>query len=159
MIDQSLLTDAEKLTADGLPELFEFRLRNGTIFRVKNNDTVIWQGKTWNGFPCKMSGISRSADEQENRPSFTLANPDSIFHKAAFAGLVDKAILKRYQLMRSHLDADLPIYVERMWWVSRVSQLIRNKLMSLELRDMTEGPNFQLPVRVFTPPEYPTVSL
>lgn len=159
MTDNAVLNDALKLTADGEVMLYQLTLRNGTIFRFKNNDQVIWQNMIWNGIPCQMTGEQRSADDEESRPVLSIANPENIFARAAFDGLLENAILKRRQILRAHMLANLNITVDRMWYVSRVPELIRGKAISLELRNMTDGPNFKLPIRQYIPPTFPCVSL
>lgn len=159
MTAQTLLEDAQKLTGDGIVMLYQLTLKNGTIFRFKNNDTVTWQGSVWNGIPCQMTGEQRNADDEQSRPALSIANPEGIFSKAAFDGLLESGIVRRREILRKHLDANLDITVDRMWYVGRVPELVRGKALTLELRNMTDGPNFKLPIRQYLPPEFPVVSL
>lgn len=157
---RSHLEESQKLTADGEVNLYEIHLKNDpVVFRCKANDTVVWQGRTWEGMGIKMSGDSRSADEEEAKPRLTIVNPAGIFNKPAVEGKIDQAIVVRKRILRRHLDENLNIFHQRMWWVGKIPELISGQLITLELRSMTEGPNFQLPVRYYAPPEFPLVSL
>jgi phage-related protein len=159
MTDNSLLEEAQDLQPNGVLDLFEIKLRNNTLFRFRNGPELTWQGMFFNQWPCKMSGDVRTAEEEEPRPTLVVANPEGAFTKVVFEGLVENAIVRRYQVLRRHADADLPISVDRMWRVGRIPQLIRGKSITLELKNLTEGPNFKLPVRIMQPPEFPFVSL
>lgn len=154
------VSEAEKLTADALVDLYQLNLVDGvTIFRFKNNDSVVWQGNEYEGMACKLSGDTRTADGEEQRPALVIMNPYGIFNMPALAGDLDFAVLTRRRLLREHLDANTNIYQQRMWYVGRVRDLISGQSITLELRNMTEGPNFQIPVRMYTPPEFPLVTL
>jgi phage-related protein len=157
--ENSLLQEAQELQPNGVLDLFEVKLRNNTLFRFRNGPERTWQGKFFNSWPCNITGDVRTADEEEPRPTLTIANPEGAFTKVVFEGLVENAIVRRYQVLRRHADADLPISVDRMWYVGRIPQLLRGKSITLELRNMTEGPNFKIPVRQYLPPEFPFVSL
>lgn len=154
------LQEAQKLTADAEVDLFTITLVSAPlVFRFKNNDTVTWQGYVYEGMGCSMPGDRRSADEEEGRPTLRVMNPAGIFNKPAMDGMLDRAIITRKTVLREHLDANVNIFIQRMWYVERVKELISGQVLGLELRSMTDLPNFQLPVRQFIPPEFPTVSL
>ena len=156
----SHLQDALSLTGDGIVYLYQITLLgSGVTFRFKNNDTVTWQGNIYEGIPCQMTGESRTADDQESRPSLRVYNPGGIFNAPALDGSLYKAIVIRKRVLRQHIDSNTNIYAQRMWFVERPKELISGQYISLDLRDMTEGQNFQLPVRQYIPPEFPMVSL
>lgn len=157
---QSHLQEAQKLTADAEVDLFTLSLVDQlTVFRFKNDETATWQGHVYDGIGCSMSGDKRSSSEEEGRPTLRAMNPAGMFQKIALDGLLDRAILVRKTVLRTHLDANLNIYRQRMWYVERVKELIAGEVIGLELRSMTDLPNFQLPARLYMPPEFPTVSL
>ena len=156
----SHLREAQKLTADVTVDLFQISLVTAPlVFRFKNNDTKTWQGVVYEGIACQMPGDRRSSDDEEGRPTLRVMNPAGIFNKPAIDGMLDRAIVTRKTVLREHLDGDVNIFVQRMWYVERVKELISGQVLGLELRAMTDLPNFQLPVRQFIPPDFPTVSL
>jgi hypothetical protein len=86
-------------------------------------------------------------------------NPFGIFNSAAKKGQIDRATVIRRRVLRRHVEADVNIFEQRMWYVGRVRELISGQSISLELRNMTEGANFQIPCRMFIPPDFPMVTL
>ena len=106
-----------------------------------------------------MTGDSSSADGEESRPTLQIMNPLGIFNSAIISGNIDFAIVTRYTVLRRHIDNNSDIKQQRMWRVGRVKELISGQSVSLELRSMSEGPNFQIPVRQYIPPTFPTVSI
>jgi phage-related protein len=159
-IPESHLAEGQKLTADAEVDLFQLTLVSSpTIFRFKNDNTVVWQGLTWEGMGCSITGDKRSANEEEGRPTLRVINPEGLFNKPAMDGLLDRAILIRKRVLGAHITANTNIFQQRMWYVERVKELISGQMLGLELRAMTDLPNVQIPYRVFMPPEFPTVSL
>jgi phage-related protein len=156
----SHLEEAQKLTAEALVDLYTITLKNlPVVFRFKNDDTVTWRGNIYEGMAARMSGDNRSADGEESRPVLQIMNPLGIFNAAAVKGQLDLAIVKRQRVLGKHVTGNVNIFDQRMWRVGRVRELISGQSISLELRNMTEGANFQIPARQFTPPEFPMVTL
>ena len=156
----SHVAEGLKLTADAEVDLFTLFLPQESIyFRFKNNDTVTWQGNTYEGLACQLSGEEYSADGSEAKPTLRVINPEGIFNAPVMEGRLFRAILTKRTVLRRHLDADTNIFRQRMWYVERPKELVSGQLVSLELRSMIEGPNFQIPMRSFIPPEFPTVSI
>lgn len=157
----SHLQEAQKLTADALVDLFQVSLKGKTtVFRFRDGPSVEWQNYNYEGLSCSLTGDSRSADGEEARPSLRVMNPLGIFNEAAMNGDLDLATVTRRRLLRQHLEGNVAISTSRMWYVGRVRELISGQLITLELRSMTEGANFQIPVRQFTPSEgFPFVTL
>lgn len=156
----SHLEEAQKLTADALIDLYTITLKNlSVVFRFKNDDTVTWRGNQYEGMACRMSGDNRTADGEESRPVLQVMNPLGIFNSAAVKGQLDLATVKRQRVLGRHITGNVNIFDQRMWRVGRVRELISGQSISLELRNMTEGANFQIPARQFTPPDFPFVTL
>lgn len=150
--------DALKLTADAYVELFEFTFRpSGKMYLKKNND-AIWQGRTWEGIGIQLSGVGQSAGEEISRPRLAVVNPNGIFSAHIVAGRVDRATMNRYRVLKTHFDNDTNIYRRQTWMISRVISM-NSKLVQMELRELSDGPNTILPARVFAPPEFPVVSI
>jgi phage-related protein len=125
------------------------------IFRFKNDDTVTWQGQKYEGMASRMTGDTRSADGEESRPILQVMNPFGIFNSAAIKGQLDQATVIRRRVLRNHVEKDVNKFEQRMWYVGRIRELISGQSISLELRNMTEGANFQIPCRQYMPPEFP----
>lgn len=156
----SHLEDALKLTGDGIVYLFEISIPSKNIvFRFKNNDTVTWRGQVYEGIPCQLTGDGQSADEQESRPTLRVYNPVGIFNEPALDGSLYRTIVTRKRVLRQHIDANVNIFSQRMWFVERPKELVSGQYIALDLRAMTEGPNYQIPVRRYMPPEFPLVSI
>lgn len=152
--------EAQKLTADSLVDLYTVALKNvPVIFRFKNDNEVTWLGQKYEGMACKMAGDDRSADGEESRPLLQVMNPLGVFNAAAVKGQLDLARVTRRRVKYYNLINNVAIYEQRMWYVGRIRELISGQSISLELRNMTEGANFQIPCRMFIPPEFPMVSL
>jgi lambda family phage minor tail protein L len=152
--------EAQKLTADALVDLFTITLKNvPVVFRFKEGNEVIWQGLKFEGMACHMTGDNRSADGEESKPSLQIMNPLGVFNAAAVKGQLDLAVVRRQRVLQKHIDGNVGIFQQRMWYVGRVRELISGQSISFDLRNMTEGANFQIPVRMFTPPEFPMVTL
>jgi Phage-related protein len=157
---QQHLVEAQKLTADALVDLYELSLKHEpVVFRFRDGPTVQWQGKVYEGMACTMSGDMRSSEGEESRPVLRVMNPFGIFNQAALNSDLDLAIVTRKRLLRRHLEENVNIFEQRKWYVGRVRELISGQVISLELRSMTEGANFQIPVRMFIPPDFPFVTL
>lgn len=157
---QSHLEEGLKLTADAEVDLFEIILRNLPVtYRFRDGATVTWQGNVYETMACHLSGDMQSADGEEARPLLRIMNPLGIFNEAVINGDIDLAVVKRKRLLRAHLDADTNIFDQRMWYISRPRELISGQSLSLELRSMSEGAAFQIPVRIYMPPEFPFVTI
>lgn len=154
------IDDSLGLTGDGIVYLFTVTLPlENVTFRFKNNDTVTWQGQVYEGLPCQLQGEARTSDDAESRPSLRIYNPGGIFNDPAIEGRLYRGIVTRKRVLRTHLENNNNIYIQRQWFIERPRELVSGQYITLELRDMSEGPNFQIPVRQYIPPQFPTVSL
>lgn len=153
------MEDALKLEADAKVDLFEIILPDGMnkVF-LKQGKTVTWQGNTYEGTGIKIEGVAKYADDTLARPKVTIFNPNGVYNYLVDQGVLDSSLLARYRILKEHLTDDLPIYERQQWKVSRIAS-VRTPFISLELRDMMDGQNFQSPGRMFIPPDFPTVSL
>ncbi len=153
------VAESQKLTADALVDIYQLTLKNGTVFRFKNNNSVTWQSNLYEGMACQLTGDTRIADGEESRASLQVLNPLGVFNIPAMNGDLDLAVLIRRRLLLAHLESNTNIFQQRMWYVGQVRELISGQYITLELRNMSEGANFEIPVRMYIPPEFPTVSL
>jgi len=155
----SHVIDAHKLAADGIVELFQIILNDGTNLFLKSDNAVTWQGKTWEGVAIKLSGFSNSADPTSaSRPQLVVGNPLGVFSSFVTAGKVNKAQILRLRVLLSDITADNNVYAQHSWQIFRVVSMTRVQI-TFELRTQLDGPNGLTPGRLFLPPEFPTVSL
>jgi phage-related protein len=156
----SHIEESQKLTADAQIDLYEITLKNlPVVFRFKNNNTVVWRANEYEGLACQLTGDTRLADGEESRASLRVMNPYGVFNMPALVGDLDLATVVRKRILLQHLESNANIFEQRMWYVGRISELISGQSITMELRNMTEGPSFQIPVRMYIPPEFPLVSL
>jgi len=150
--------DRVKLTSEAIVELFRLELIGGGTIFLKNDNTVTWQGHTWEGLALNVTGYSNNSDQELSRPTLSIANPEGILSQYIISGAMEKAIVKRIRVLKSNLDSNLNIFEQHSWYISRVI-VINKAVISFELRNPVDGPQFQLPPRKFLPPEYPAVRL
>lgn len=154
------LREAEKLTADALIDLYEIQLRTeSATIRVKNDSPATYLGQFYEGFPIEITGESRSAEDEEARPRLRVMNPEGVFNSLVRQKLLDRATVIRRRVLLQHLEQDVAIFQQRMWYVSRISEVLAGQSVQMELRSMTEGPNFMIPARMYMPPSFPMVRL
>jgi phage-related protein len=156
MVD-TLSQDAVKLTGDGRVFLYRFDLHLGGIMLFTPNQQVTWQGDTYESHGITFSGYKRTSDEQLSRPSLTLFNPEGQFSAQVLNAKLEFSVVTRFEVLRNHLLADLNIFRKTTWYVNAVVNLTP-AVLSLELRNILDGPNFTLPPRKYVAPDYPTVS-
>ena len=158
MIPESHKIENEKLVADGCVDLFQVVLKNNTNLYLKNNNTVNWQGKSWQGIPLSFEGYSSSSTEELSRPSLSIANPNGAFSTYIRDGLLNRAVLYRYRVLYKDILEDNNVYQKQTWIVWSTPSLT-NKYIQFELRTTLDGPNFVVPARQYLPPEFPCVKL
>lgn len=148
----------EKLVADGYVELFEIVLRNGETIRLKENNTVQWLGKTWTGVPLSFEGYSSAAGDKLSRPVMTLVNPDGVFSTFVRDGHILKAAITRYSVLYDDVLNNRNVFHKKVWIAWNIPQLTRD-MIQVELRNPMDGVNFDVPARMYIPPEFPSVTL
>lgn len=152
------LIENEKLIADGYVDLFEIKLKNNTYLFLKNNNTVEWQGKTWQGIPLSFEGYSSSSNDSLSRPSFSVANPNGSFSTYIRDGLLNRATITRYRVLYQNILNNVNVFQSQTWIVWNTPSF-NNKFINFELRTTLDGPNFVVPARQYLPPEFPCVRL
>lgn len=151
--------DSKKLDMEAYVELFEITLSDkSTKIYLKQDEDVVWQGVTYDGTGIEISGVATFADDETARPKVSIYNPDGVFSSLIDQGLLDNAIFKRTRILKSHFDAGVNISRSQRWKVNRISS-VRKNLIAVELRDLLDGQFFQVPGRMFIPPEFPQVNL
>lgn len=157
-IPQSHREENEKLLADGYVQLFEIKLRDGSFLTLKNNNSVKWQGVTWTGIPLSFEGWQTASSDSLARPTMMIANPNGAFSTFIRDGLLTKAVITRYLVLYEDILNDRNVYQSKKWVVWNNPSLT-NMSISLELRNPMDGVNFNVPARMYIPPEFPSVQL
>lgn len=160
-VPASHLEEALKPEADVEIELFEMRLRGGAIYYFRDGPTITWQGNTYEFFPCKLSGWEPVSGDQDNRPTFVMFNgleeEENLFGPLAEQGYLDLATLYRRSVLQDNLLNDVNVYQQKLWLMS--PKAATDRMIQFELRSPLDIPNFKTPFRIFSPPEFPVVSL
>lgn len=146
-----------KLTGDGYVDLFQIQLYTGAVIYLKANETVKWQGHTWEGYPIMLTGYEINT-EKLSRPIMRVVNPEGVFSSIFISGDLEKAKVTRYRVLRKHIDEDKPIYQLCSWILWQVKSITKN-YAEFELRNPMDGNNFITPGRQYLPPEFPSVTL
>lgn len=173
-IPEEHLEDAQKLIADGIVQLYEIKLANNTYLHLKPDNSVTWNGYDWMGIPTLFEGYSTAQADSYSRPTLSMANPDYINENDGNArsslsalvlptedypyGLLNRAIVNRYLVLYDDLINDRPIYQKKTWIIWFIKTINRN-VIQVELRNPMDGVNFDVPARMYIPPEFPFVSL
>ena len=156
-------TDAQLLQADGLVDLFQMTLLGDpttTTVYFKDGPSVTWQGNTYQGMACKLSGVKRSSSQEKTRPTLIAMNPGGIFNTFAFQGYFEGSTLIQNRVLLANLTSNTNIADVKYWRVSRVFGIITNQSISFELRAFSDGPAFVIPARQYTPDNgFPFVTL
>lgn len=156
------LEEALKLDAEGYAHLFSIRMFNldgsSELLCLSPSVTVTWQGYTWEAWPTNLTDYSQDTSGEMSRPKFTVGNPGGFFHPYVTQGKLDNCEVKRYRVLKSHLDANINSYLMNTWLVRRVVSLTPTMVV-IELGAVVDGPMFIMPARTFSLPEFSTVSI
>lgn len=151
--------DEVNLQKDALYELYQIILvgGGGTLY-LRDGPDLTWQTNNYEGIAITADGFHYASDGEAARPILKIANPEGIFSAYAINGSLEGSIVRRFQVLKEHIDGDLNIYTLDTWTLSRISSL-NHYLLEAELRRPFDGPIAQAPGRMFIPPEFPTVSV
>ena len=150
--------EAQKLSPDAEVSLWVIQPTTGGAIYFKENDSVVWQGNTYEGLPIQFSGESLSSDDTKSRPSLTIGQPDNLFKPFLFDQHLDGSIVTKHTLLNEDLLLDANIKRTQIWLCTHVAGYTRNSIQ-LVLRKFTDGPNFKFPARAYLPPDFPNVSI
>lgn len=173
-VPEEHLEDAQKLIADGIVQLYEIKLADGTYRYFKPDNSVRWNNKDWMGLPILFEGYSTAQGDSYSRPTLSIANPDNINNLDGNArstlsslvlptesypyGLLNRAVINRYLVLYEDLINNRPIYQKKTWIVWFIKTINKN-MIQVELRNPMDGVNFNVPARMYIPPEFPFVTL
>lgn len=152
------VTEGDKLDPQALVHLYELQLNPSGVLYMSKDTEITWQGNLYQNLPIKVSGTKISASGQIPRPTLTISNPSGIYSKSVGDGLLDRAVLIERKVLRSDLEADLPVWDERRWYLSR---LISDTALSIsyQLRGLTDRQTGVMPIRMYIQPEFSSVRL
>lgn len=151
--------DALSLTPEGMIELLQIDLATGqTTLRFSKNEDLQYLGATWESVPFNLSEAGVNTQGEASRPKLSVVNPDGAFSAWIAQGAADSALVTRYRILQSDLEAGSAAYQKRVWRISKPLSLSKS-LVVFELRSPLDGQAFVLPGRAFYPPEFPHVSL
>ena len=161
-LTQKQKEDALSLSPEAKLDLIQIDLATSgagqTTLRLTKFNTVTYLGATWEAAPFNMAEVGVHTQGEAKRPKLSIVNPDGAFSAWVHQGLMDSAIVTRYRLLKSDLDANIAAYEKNVWRVSKPLSLSKS-LIVFELRSPLDGPMFLLPGRGYYPPEFSHVSL
>lgn len=159
--------DANSLSGDAYVELFEIRLYPSGVMYLCPTGKITWQGNTYEHWGLTLTGEATSSDDQTSRPKLSLANftqdangdpVEGVFSALNGQNAIEGATVIRREVLRSNIDTNTNIKVEKRWRVARIASE-RPAIVVLELRNTLDGPRFVIPARKFLPPEFSQVKL
>lgn len=151
------VAEAYKKDMDRPVQLFEITLKlTPTVLRFRNGPQITWQGNTYVEWPCNFAGDAQKTDGEASRPVLTIANPDGILSQYAEQGEFDLAIVVMKEVLQEHLLTNVNIKRQRTWFISKPLNVSRATI-SLQCHQTTDIPNYDVPGRFFSPPEFPFV--
>lgn len=154
--------ESQKLTADGLVDLFEITLvgtPSPVVICLTNGEECVWQSKVYEAHAVKISSIARSTDSERPRPTLTMFNPFGVVNAYAFQGYFDGAKVIRRRVLKQHIDSNTGLSDNQFWYISKTKELVAGQSAAFELRMLSDGPEHQIPARMFTPPAFPFVTI
>lgn len=151
--------DAFSLTPEGMVELLQIDLPTGqTSLRFSKHRELRYLGATWESVPFNLTEMGVNTQGEAKRPKLSIPNPDGAFSAWIAQGAADSALVTRYRVLQSDLEAGVSAFQRRVWRISKPLSLSKS-LVVFELRSPLDGQMFVLPGRAFYPPEFSHVSL
>lgn len=158
-VPQSFLENSASLDAVEAFTLLKLQVSTPTgvtTWRFCLQKTLIWKSQVWALTPFSLTGEGDRAGGEQTRPTLVLPNPEGLFSYYVSEGFIDRARVFKYSVHPDDLNSGKGVMST--WYVSRVAEL-NDKAFQLELSGLSDGNNFKLPARRFTPPEFGMVRL
>lgn len=157
MSNDIITTDLQSQEVDGLIELYELELSNGTILYFhpgldENLENISYDGNTYIPLPIILDGIEALSDGAANRPTLTVANVTNLFRAALstegfdFEDLLGTKITRRQTLEKYLANAAFE-FPRKVYILDRISAQ-NNVLVSFELTAPFDVSGVRLPNRV-----------
>jgi lambda family phage minor tail protein L len=154
------IVEAQGSVGEAYVDLYEIHLIPTGVLYLKNDNEVTWRGNTYESFALRITGLETNTDGAESKPKMQIVNPAQLFSSFIINGSIDKATVIRKRILRPHMLKNANIYQQRTWFISRVASMTSNSnQVVFELRELSDGPNFLVPARMYMPPVFPVVSL
>lgn len=151
------IQDAQKLTSDREVSLWEITLRDNSKVFLRNGPAITWRGNTYENLPIMLTGEETTSDDKTSRPSLKVFNPKKIFGPMAHEGKFELATVIRRVVLQENLVANRNVFVPTVWIIGQI-QTCTSRILQVQLRSPTDGPNMNVPYRFYGPPDFPTVS-
>lgn len=151
------IEDALKLTSDREVHMWEITLRDNTKVFLRNGPEITWRGNDYENLPIMITGEETTSDDKTSRPSLKVFNPKKIFGPMAHEGKFELATVIRRTVLQENLLANANIFVPTVWIIGQI-QTCTSRILQVQLRSPTDGPNMNVPYRFYGPPDFPTVS-
>lgn len=155
------LRESRSLQPSPYIDFFDIRVNptvEATRLFLTSHPDITWNGQQWTNFPIELSGADLKTGGELVRPQLKLGNPQGVFSYAISASQIYSGTVRRYRVLRHHLDAGVVSYLTNFWDIGKVASLNRDYLV-LELRSPMDRHDYTLPARQFFPPEFPYVKL
>lgn len=155
------ITDAQQLDADGVIELFKIvPIAGGTVY-IKPGADATWQGQTWTGMPCSLTGLKKTTEAATMQPRFTVGQPDinlSAFKPLVHDGYLDGATFTYYRVLLTHIVSNTNIADTRIFRIKRIVSYSRSQIIA-DLSSSADAMQFTIPNLQYYPPAFPAVML
>lgn len=161
------IRDSNTLEGDAYIYLYEIQLYPSGFMYLCADRTLTWQGKEYNLWGVRLTGVSSSSDDETSRPKLSLANFTYDLEGEPVRGVlstlqaqnaIEGATVIRRKVLRANIENNINVKEEKRWKVSRIASE-NPDLVVLELRNTLDGPRFTIPARKFSPPEFKQVKL
>lgn len=155
------IADAQLLDADGVIELFKIQPTSGGVVYLKPGADATWQGNTYTGFPCTLSGLKRTTESSSMQPRFSMGQPNidlSAFKPLVHDGYLDGATFTYYRVLLTHILSNTNIADIKIFRIKRVVTYSRTQIV-LDLSSAADAMQFTLPNLQYYPPAFPAVML
>ena len=154
------IANALSLEADGEVWLFELHpLAGGSVY-FKSDDSIIWQGNTYEGIPCSLTGEEFDTAKMP-QPRLRIGQEDVDllpFKGLIHDGYLDGATIIRHKILVDDLINNRNIKQSTYFRVKNPESYSRTQI-SLVLASYSSAVKQTLPFRQYVPPDFPWVEL
>lgn len=156
------IKDSQELIADGEVYLYEITPSTGTgVLRIKPDNSVTWLGQEYTGIPMKMTGERRESDTGFSNPKLTIGQENmdlSLFKPLIAEGSLDNALVKKHTVLLDNLMNQRNIKETMIYRVKQVAGYSSVQI-NLILATYSDSLGFELPIKAYDQPDFPTVQM
>jgi len=154
------IQDAHLLQADGEVYLYELSPSEGTgTVRIKDDNTVTYRGKVYEGLPLKFEGESYSSDGTVSQPTLTIGDQQinlMALKPLLFDGAMDGGVVIRHRILLDDLINNRLILTTDEYRIQRIPEYSRSQI-SFTLARQADSLNFSIPFSQYYTPDFPSV--